>query len=672
MSVDCDRNDYLCTASKNIPDHSLWPKFVNNQNKQNYAYNSPRPRAHHRYNKENLPAIRKTDKVEDNVNEISFHIFLLQYLWKCANQKRPIFKKLVVELYKCGIFKEPLSLLSSHLYDDPFPDFPPAFHEALRSLTAQYRLSISLNKSLSTSPTLADSPPHSPKLQNLTPFFTARYTEDFEQLPGKLGEGGFGVVVKAVRRLDGTTYAIKKIHFKVFSEISTRKIERIIREVKALARLDSPNICRYFNAWIEPISKEDLNQLDEKCKEKDYSSDSKNRSSYLDSTSSTFDDDCKSTGSIENETIVSTDITFDQAPDLFFERSQNSRHPPLPVFKKNKRVELIRKNTLNSKNFKNSHSWHSNLSDFTSTSDVFDSSQQLELYKSKYLDSFSKDDLPLSRNKLIVVNHQTTESDNYLPDFILSRSHISATHTLFIQMQCCEGRTLQDYISDENFSTSRGQKLKIFYDIVKGLEHVHSKKLIHRDLKPSNIFFMDGIPKIGDFGLAKVLGSDDEDENEIDEKKNSEKLTGRLGTMLYAAPEQKNGKGEYDEKVDIYSLGIILFEMFFKFGTMMERVHAIEKLKSGVVDNCDDADVVKLILSMVHLDGSLRPSCLEILNSDVFEVKKVGVLQDKLKEVEKVVLEQKKELEEKDKRIHQLEQEMKKMQQNAFEEFLGS
>jgi len=79
------------------------------------------------------------------------------------------------------------------------------------------------------------------------------------------------------------------------------------------------------------------------------------------------------------------------------------------------------------------------------------------------------------------------------------------THTLYIQMQCCEGKTLQDYISTDNLVNGFDDKLKVFYEIVKGLEHVHSKKLMHRDLKPSNIFFMDGIPKIGDFGLAKVL-----------------------------------------------------------------------------------------------------------------------------------------------------------------------
>ncbi|BFZ58066.1 eukaryotic translation initiation factor 2-alpha kinase [Savitreella phatthalungensis] len=71
---------------------------------------------------------------------------------------------------------------------------------------------------------------------------SGRYLADFEEV-SKLGQGGFGVVVKARNRLDGRAYAVKKI--RRFRE------EKVLREVSGLARLDSPHIVRYFSAWIE-------------------------------------------------------------------------------------------------------------------------------------------------------------------------------------------------------------------------------------------------------------------------------------------------------------------------------------------------------------------------------------------------------------------------------------
>lgn len=95
---------------------------------------------------------------------------------------------------------------------------------------------------------------------------------------------------------------------------------------------------------------------------------------------------------------------------------------------------------------------------------------------------------------------------------------------------------------------SEQEILKIGKDICSALIVCHEKNILHRDIKPENIFFNDdGDYKLGDFGIARI----------VDECQDSAS-TG-IGTPEYAAPEQ--GSGRYDMRVDIYSLGLVLYEL---------------------------------------------------------------------------------------------------------------
>lgn len=91
--------------------------------------------------------------------------------------------------------------------------------------------------------------------------------------------------------------------------------------------------------------------------------------------------------------------------------------------------------------------------------------------------------------------------------------------------------------------------IKIGRDIASALVLCHSKRIIHRDIKPENIFYNDdGDYKLGDFGISKIMSATPR-----------AAVTTDIGTPEYAAPEQTSGK--YDERVDIYGLGLVLYEL---------------------------------------------------------------------------------------------------------------
>ena len=136
--------------------------------------------------------------------------------------------------------------------------------------------------------------------------------------------------------------------------------------------------------------------------------------------------------------------------------------------------------------------------------------------------------------------------------------------------------------------------------------------------------------KIGDFGLAKDLNIDEKPiklnlkENDNHKRRvedMSVKLQENVGTPLYQSPEQIDNKF-YNEKVDIYAIGVILYEMCSLFRTSMDRRESLEKLRFNQNINSYVKENFKietcLILKMTSRDPSKRPSAEEILKSEEF------------------------------------------------------
>jgi len=119
---------------------------------------------------------------------------------------------------------------------------------------------------------------------------------------------------------------------------------------------------------------------------------------------------------------------------------------------------------------------------------------------------------------------------------------------LFIAMAFYEGETLKKKI--EKGPLNLEEAIDITIQTVEGLDKAHKKEIIHRDIKPANLFITnDGVVKILDFGLAKVIG-----------QTQLTQMGSTVGTVSYMSPEQSRGQ-KVDHRTDIWSLGIILYEM---------------------------------------------------------------------------------------------------------------
>lgn len=121
---------------------------------------------------------------------------------------------------------------------------------------------------------------------------------------------------------------------------------------------------------------------------------------------------------------------------------------------------------------------------------------------------------------------------------------------VFIVLEYMEGGELTSRILSINSMTESNIK-HIFYQIVLAVKHLHQNGVAHRDLKPENVLLLnhetDTLVKLSDFGLSKIM--------------NNDFMTTLCGTLNYIAPEILNGAVRYNEQVDVWSLGVILYYM---------------------------------------------------------------------------------------------------------------
>jgi serine/threonine protein kinase len=339
--------------------------------------------------------------------------------------------------------------------------------------------------------------------QSSSILISSRYHREFQELR-RLGRGGQGTVFVVENLLDGIEYAVKKI----LLPRASKERDRVLREVRSLARLEHDNIVRYFHAWIEQVAAADV------------------RAALSGATSPK--------GS--------------QTGNSFSLVSMSSA---------------------------------SELSDTSGT---------------------SLDETALQADRDV----------------------------LFIQMKLCQDKTLAQYLEPgSQNSVNVPEVFGYFRQILQGLEHVHEAGLIHRDLKPANIFLWGygkgKLIKIGDFGLSKEGSVQQSDESSPARGRSLEQVvvpalaieeaeghTTEVGTTLYASPEQMHGV-DISEQTDMYSVGVILGEMFFMFATGMERAICLKKLRSHASSSEQNQ---RGELAIETQFPSVYEKCLELMRAD--------------------------------------------------------
>src|SRR4029079_2347608 len=133
----------------------------------------------------------------------------------------------------------------------------------------------------------------------------------------------------------------------------------------------------------------------------------------------------------------------------------------------------------------------------------------------------------------------------------------TATGRPYFVMELVKGKPIVDYCDEQHLSIH--QRLELFAQVCAAVEHTHTKGIIHRDIKPSNILVSteDGRPfaKVIDFGIAKATAS------KLTEKTLFTEHRQLIGTPEYMSPEQAEGSLDIDTRTDVYSLGVLLYEL---------------------------------------------------------------------------------------------------------------
>ena len=146
----------------------------------------------------------------------------------------------------------------------------------------------------------------------------------------------------------------------------------------------------------------------------------------------------------------------------------------------------------------------------------------------------------------------------------------------YLAMEYVEGRPLDVYCNEHGLGLR--ERLGLFLQIVRAVAHAHARLVVHRDLKPSNLLVTsDGSVRLLDFGIAKLIEGDPGAESARETRLT--RLAGRALTPEYAAPEQIRGE-TITVAVDVYSLGVVLFEL-----VAGQRPYRIESGTAGALED---------------------------------------------------------------------------------------
>ncbi len=187
----------------------------------------------------------------------------------------------------------------------------------------------------------------------------------------------------------------------------------------------------------------------------------------------------------------------------------------------------------------------------------------------------------------------------------------------YFVMEYVKGKPITDY-ADQNHLNIR-ERLELFEQVCQAIQYAHHKGVIHRDLKPGNVLVstQDDKPfaKVIDFGIATAIAQRLTDETLFTEHDQF------VGTPQYMSPEQAEGSVDIDTRTDVYSLGVLLYELLTgsaPFSTKELRAAAFEQLKKLIIEVDPPKPSTRLTLN--------QPTLSTLAASRRTEPKRLGTL----------------------------------------------